>query len=100
MSSLLQPHASDCEQDNSSKLLPTVVEFESTFEVEATKSVETDKEEGIFLTWEDLWVTISNGKNGRKPILQGLKGFAKPGQLLARMDPSGSGKSTLLDALA
>lgn len=52
MSSLLQPHASDCEQDNSSKLLPTIVEFESTFEVEATKSVETDKEEGIFLTWE------------------------------------------------
>jgi len=48
----------------SSILLPTIVEFETKFEVEATKSVETDKEEGIFLTWEDLWVTVSNGNNG------------------------------------
>jgi hypothetical protein len=62
MSSLLQPQGRDCEQDNSSKLLPTIVKFESTFEVEATKSVENDKEEGIFLTWEDLWVTVTNGK--------------------------------------
>lgn len=42
-------------------------------------------------------MTISNG---RKPILQGLKGYAKPGQFLAIMGLSGSGKSTLLDALA
>jgi ABC-type multidrug transport system ATPase subunit len=89
MSSFLQLHAIDYEQDN--------VEFE----VEATKSsVENDKVEGIFLTWEDLWVTVSNGNNGRKPILEGLKGYAKPGQLLAIMGPSGCGKSTLLDALA
>ncbi|CAL5213619.1 unnamed protein product [Lathyrus oleraceus] len=95
MSSLLQSHASDCEQDNnSSTMLPTTVEFDSTFEVE------TGKEEGVFLTWEDLWVTVSNGNNGRKPILQGLKGYAKPGQLLAIMGPSGCGKSTLLDTLA
>ncbi|CAJ2678129.1 unnamed protein product [Trifolium pratense] len=100
MSSFLQLQANDYEQDNSSKILPTNVEFESTFEVEATKSVENDKVEGIFLTWEDLWVTVSNGNNGRKPILEGLKGYAKPGQLLAIMGPSGCGKSTLLDALA
>jgi ABC-type transport system involved in cytochrome bd biosynthesis fused ATPase/permease subunit len=98
MRPLLQSHASDCEQDKSSEILPTIVE--SIFEVEATKSVETDKVEGIFLTWEDLWVTVSNGNNGRKPILEGLKGYAKPGQLLAIMGPSGCGKSTLLDALA
>ncbi|KAJ1378617.1 P-loop containing nucleoside triphosphate hydrolase [Sesbania bispinosa] len=106
MSSLLQPHASDSEPNNSTKILPTIMEFETTFEVEAIKSVENGKvgqeeqEEGIFLTWEDLWVTVSNGKNGRKPILQGLKGYAKPGQLLAIMGPSGCGKSTLLDTLA
>ncbi|KAJ1377798.1 P-loop containing nucleoside triphosphate hydrolase [Sesbania bispinosa] len=106
MSSLLQSHASDSEPNNSSKILPTIVEFETTFEVEAIKSVENGKvaqeeqEKGIFLTWEDLWVTVSNGKNGRKPILQGLKGYAKPGQLLAIMGPSGCGKSTLLDTLA
>ncbi|KAL5148765.1 ABC transporter G family member 11 [Glycine soja] len=96
----------DCEPNNSSKILPPLSEFETSFEVEKIKSVETgkdgeeDQEEGVFLTWEDLWVTVSNGKNGRKPILQGLKGYAKPGKLLAIMGPSGCGKSTLLDALA
>ncbi|WJX52528.1 ATP-binding cassette sub- G member 1 [Trifolium repens] len=98
MRPLLQSHASDCEQDKSSEILPTIVE--SIFEVEATKSVETDQVEGIFLTWEDLWVTVSNGNSGRKPILEGVKGYAKPGQLLSIMGPSGCGKSTLLDVLA
>jgi ABC-type glutathione transport system ATPase component len=57
-------------------------------------------EDGVFLTWEDLYVTVSNGKNGTKSILQGLTGHARPGELLAIMGPSGCGKSTLLDALA
>ncbi|XP_027346986.1 ABC transporter G family member 11-like [Abrus precatorius] len=58
------------------------------------------EEVGICLTWKDLWVISSMGKNGSKSILQGLTGFAKPGQLLAIMGPSGCGKSTLLDTLA
>ncbi|KAE8672701.1 ABC transporter G family member 11 [Hibiscus syriacus] len=36
----------------------------------------------------------------RTPILQGLTGFASPGELLAIMGPSGCGKYTLLNALA
>ncbi|KAJ4967458.1 hypothetical protein NE237_019307 [Protea cynaroides] len=56
--------------------------------------------DGVFLTWEDLWVTVSKGRNGSKPILQGLTGYAQPGEVLAIMGPSGCGKSTLLDALA
>ena len=60
----------------------------------------SDGEGGVYLTWEDLWVTVSNGKNGSRSILQGLTGYARPGQLLAIMGPSGCGKSTLLDALA
>ncbi|CAL0331471.1 unnamed protein product [Lupinus luteus] len=59
-----------------------------------------DNEMGICLTWKDLYVTVSMGKNGSRSILQGLTGYAKPGQLLAIMGPSGSGKSTILDALA
>ncbi|KAI4296394.1 hypothetical protein L6164_036356 [Bauhinia variegata] len=55
---------------------------------------------GICLTWKDLWVTVSGGRNGSRPILQNLTGYAKPGQLLAIMGPSGCGKSTLLDTLA
>ncbi|KAK7252302.1 hypothetical protein RIF29_36148 [Crotalaria pallida] len=106
--SSFQSNANDCEPNNSSKILPTILEFDTTFDVEAIKSNiesgkvgEGDQEEGVFLTWEDLWVTVSNGrKNGRKPILEGLKGYAKPGELLAIMGPSGCGKSTLLDALA
>ncbi|KAL2460414.1 ABC transporter G family member 11 [Abeliophyllum distichum] len=55
---------------------------------------------GVYLTWKDLWVTVSTEKDGTKSILQGLAGYACPGQVLAVMGPSGCGKSTLLDALA
>ncbi|CAK7354574.1 unnamed protein product [Dovyalis caffra] len=55
---------------------------------------------GLLLTWIDLWVTVLDGKNGSRPILQGLTGYAEPGEVLAILGPSGSGKSTLLDALA
>lgn len=61
---------------------------------------EERKEEGMYLTWEDLQVTVPNGRKGRKPILKALTGYAQPGKLLAIMGPSGCGKSTLLDALA
>nr|GMD04792.1 ABC transporter G family member 11-like [Ipomoea batatas] len=57
---------------------------------------------GVCLTWKELCVKVSNGgsKDGCKPILQSLTGYASPGEVLAVMGPSGSGKSTLLDALA
>lgn len=55
---------------------------------------------GVFLTWEDLWVTVSNGKKKSKSILQELTGCARPGEVLAILGPSGCGKSTLLDTLA
>lgn len=79
-----------------------------TFDSDVIKSTEMSvnvggeqEEEGsITVSWEKLWVTVPNGNNKRKPILQGLTGYAQPARLLAIMGPSGCGKSTLLDALS
>ncbi|KAJ8477316.1 hypothetical protein OPV22_021043 [Ensete ventricosum] len=65
-------------------------------EVENGRSMD----QGVFLTWEDLWVSAPGRKGGRVSILCGITGFARPGEVLAMMGPSGCGKSTLLDALA
>ncbi|KAJ6683596.1 hypothetical protein OIU85_007300 [Salix viminalis] len=54
----------------------------------------------VSITWEDLAVAVSNRKDGFRSILQGLTGYAQPGEVLAIMGPSGCGKTTLLDALA
>ncbi|KAM7474861.1 hypothetical protein LguiB_022104 [Lonicera macranthoides] len=48
-----------------------------------------EKEGGVKLTWENLWVNVSDGKSGSKSILQGLTGYARPGEVLAVMGPSG-----------
>ncbi|XP_010273011.1 PREDICTED: ABC transporter G family member 11-like [Nelumbo nucifera] len=58
------------------------------------------RQDGIYLTWKDLCVTVSDAKSGTRAILQGLTGYAQPGEVLAIMGPSGCGKSTLLDTLA
>lgn len=60
------------------------------------------KDNGVYLTWEDLCVTVSRreAEATTKNILQDVSGYACPGQVLAIMGPSGCGKSTLLDALA
>lgn len=113
MATLLPSSASiDCEikpSSSESELQQTVLPIEtSTLEMKdlrknnGIKSTTQSEEEGIYLTWKDVWVnTNSNGKSGRsRSILQGLTGYAKPGQLLAIMGPSGCGKSTLLDTLA
>jgi ABC-type glutathione transport system ATPase component len=57
-------------------------------------------DQGVVLSWEDLWVSADGGKTGHVPILCGVNGYARPGEVLAIMGPSCCGKSTLLDSLA
>ncbi|KAK2450243.1 hypothetical protein P8452_13745 [Trifolium repens] len=94
-SSISLPSGSEIKTSSSEKSLKR-----SVLDIETTTTL--DEVDGVCLTWKDIWVNTisSNGKNGSKSILQGLTGYAKPGQLLAIMGPSGCGKSTLLDTLA
>ncbi|XAR49463.1 Peptide-transporting ATPase [Bertholletia excelsa] len=59
-----------------------------------------EKDDQISVVWKNLRVTVADGKGSTRPIIHGLTGYGRPGELLAIMGPSGSGKSTLLDALA
>ncbi|URE04131.1 ABC-2 type transporter [Musa troglodytarum] len=61
---------------------------------------ERREQQGVFLTWEDLWVSAPDRQGGRVSILSAITGYARPGEVLSIMGPSGCGKSTLLDALA
>ena len=110
MASLLQPNAGNHEPNHNSKTLSS-----TALEVEiinnpmqsnsggnvVVRTMGDEDEDGVFLTWEDLWVTV-NGKKGSKSILEveGVTGYTRPGELLAIMGPSSCGKSTLLDGLA
>lgn len=84
----------DCVSCGIKKNKPISIEREKQCSI----NVEMEDSCGVFLTWEDLRVTVS--KPSFTVILEETTGYAEPGGVLAIMGPSGSGKSCLLDALA
>uniref|UniRef100_A0A0D9XEQ4 ABC transporter domain-containing protein n=1 Tax=Leersia perrieri TaxID=77586 RepID=A0A0D9XEQ4_9ORYZ len=83
--------------ENGGVPVPFVVDARET----TTKTMSLRRpDQGVSLAWEDLWVSTAGRNRRRVPILCGLNGYARPGEVLAIMGPSGCGKSTLLDALA
>ena len=81
------------------RTIPLDPELKRSLEMEQNVAL-SNGNNGVFLTWKELWVTVPEKKGDRRPILQGLTGYVRPGEVLAVMGPSGCGKSTLLDALA
>ncbi|KAK7819890.1 abc transporter g family member 11 [Quercus suber] len=80
MASLLQPNARNLEPNqNSETLSSTALEVEiinNPMQSNRGGNVvvrSMGDEDGVFLTWEDLWVTV-NGKKGSKSILEGVTG--------------------------
>lgn len=53
----------------------------------------------VQLQWVNMCYSVKSAA-GRKHIIQGIYGCAKPRQLQGLMGPSGAGKSTLMDLLA
>ncbi|KAH7434945.1 hypothetical protein KP509_06G041600 [Ceratopteris richardii] len=66
----------------------------------ASSPIAQKSDGSAWLTWKDLTVCVSNAQGETHVVLDGISGYAEPGQMMAVMGPSGSGKSTLLDALA
>ncbi|KAJ8775181.1 hypothetical protein K2173_020185 [Erythroxylum novogranatense] len=83
-----------------SQEIKTTLEVETTHQTPGDHGGEMSEDQGVSLSWEDLWVVVSKRNECSKSILKGLTGYALPGQMLAIMGPSGCGKSTLLDTLA
>ncbi|KAL6225156.1 hypothetical protein ACLB2K_004008 [Fragaria x ananassa] len=55
----------------------------------------------VSLTWEDLWVGVSDRKGGHKMILQGLTGFAQPARkIYVLIDSSNNNKLKKLETNA
>ncbi|KAJ3158737.1 hypothetical protein HK101_001255 [Irineochytrium annulatum] len=66
--------------------------------------LDDSEDHGYILTWSDIHCTIETGgllkPKRRVQALQGVSGFALPGEAIAILGASGAGKSTLMDILS
>ena len=53
----------------------------------------------VTIAWKNIVYSVKDGKKERK-LLNGVSGFARPGEMTALMGSSGAGKTTLMDVIA
>jgi len=90
--------AADEETGSSSGSSGTEVEGASAADNEDQALKEISGSEAVF-TWEDVCYTVPY-QGGERQLLNNVKGFAKPGLMVALMGASGAGKTTLLNTLS
>ena len=77
---------------------PSSSQLQTSSQVNNEKAPQTTGDDAV-LTWQDVNFSVPY-EGGQKRLLNNVRGFAKPGVMVALMGASGAGKTTLLNTLS